>query len=140
MKENARTSAPPFGGSSLLVMFAVLVLTVFLLLTLTSVQADKRMAEASVEAVSSYYAADLQAEELFARIRAGELPAQVQKEENLYWYTCPVTDSQHLQVILRQEKNGWQVLCWKTVAVTDTDQAATLPVWDGTTVWEENDD
>ena len=140
MKENTRSSVPLFGGSSLLVIFAVLVLTVFLLLTLTSVQADKRLADASVQAVSSYYGADLQAEEIFARLRAGELPPQVSREENVFWYTCQITETQRLEVVLRQEEAGWQVLRWQAVAAADTDSPATLPVWNGQTVWEESND
>ena len=38
--------------------FAVLCLTVFALLSLTTVRADVRLADASVQAVSDYYAAD----------------------------------------------------------------------------------
>lgn len=136
MKENSRGSMPLFGGSSLLVIFAVLVLTVFLLLTLTSVQTDGRLADASVEAIQSFYAADLQAEEIFARLRAGEQPGQVQKEDDLYWYTCPVSENQRLDVVVRRTEEGWQVLRWKTVAA-DAESADTLPVWDGNTALEE---
>ena len=139
MRENSRGSVPLFGGSSLLVIFAVLVLTVFLLLTLTSVQTDMRLSDASIMAISDYYAADLQAEELFARLRAGDLPAQVQREDSLYWYTCPVTQTQRLDVVVCQTVDGWQVLRWKTVAA-DTESADTLPVWNGNAALEENYD
>ena len=139
MRENSRGSVPLFGGSSLLVIFAVLVLTVFLLLTLTSVQTDMRLSDASIAAISDYYAADLQAEEVFARLRAGELPAQVQREDSLYWYTCPVTQTQRLDVVVCQTEAGWQVLRWKTVAA-DTEPADTLPVWNGNAVLEGNYD
>ena len=137
MKEKNRVSIPLFGGTSLLVIFAVLVLTIFLLLTLTAVQADKRLSDASAQAVRSYYAADLQAEEIFARVRTGDIPPQVQKNANQYWYTCPVTDSQALEVLLQQEENGWQVLRWQTIACITTDTTTTLPVWDGQTQLEE---
>ena len=65
--------APPaLGGSSLLVAFAVLALTVFALLSLSTVQADVRLADASAQAVTDYYAADCQAQEILARLRNGE--------------------------------------------------------------------
>lgn len=65
--------APPaLGGSSLLVAFAVLALTVFALLSLSTVQADVRLADASVQAVTDYYAADVTAQEILARLRNGE--------------------------------------------------------------------
>lgn len=63
---------PALGGSSLLVAFAVLALTVFALLSLSTVQADVRLADASAQAVSDYYAADCEAQEILARLRSGE--------------------------------------------------------------------
>ena len=56
--DEKRFSAPIVGGSSLLVIFAVLCLTVFALLGLSTVQAGGRLSEASAEAVSAYYAGD----------------------------------------------------------------------------------
>ena len=139
MKENTQTSIPLFGGSSLLVIFAVLVLTVFLLLTLTSVQADQRLADASVQAVIDYYEADLQAEEIFAQLRSGAYPEQVQYANELYRYTCQISEAQNLDVVLRKTEEGWQVLRWKNVA-TDTESTAILPIWDGNTVLEVGND
>lgn len=87
--------APPaLGGSSLLVAFAVLALTVFALLSLSTVQADVRLADASAQAVEDYYAADCQAQEILARLRNGETvegvesitPTLTQKDrEQLGW-------------------------------------------------------
>ena len=54
-------SPPAIGGASLLAVFAVLCLTVFVLLSLTTVEADRRLAEAAAQAVTDYYAADCQA-------------------------------------------------------------------------------
>ena len=45
---NRRFTPPMVGGSSLLVIFAVLCLTIFTLLTLSTVQADTRLSEASI--------------------------------------------------------------------------------------------
>ena len=78
MKKQQRFSAPAIGGSSLLVIFACLCLTVFSMLSLSTVLAEKRMADASAEGIRSYYAADLQAERIFARLRAEETVDGVQ--------------------------------------------------------------
>ena len=69
-----RFSPPAVGGTSLLVVFAVLCLTVFALLSLATVRSDTKLADASQRAVEEYYAADLQAQEILARLRAGETP------------------------------------------------------------------
>ena len=80
-----RKNAPPaiVGGSSLIMVFAVLCLTVFTLLTLSTVQADRRLSEVTAEAVSAYYAADAEAERLFAELRSGTLPDSVRVHELL---------------------------------------------------------
>ena len=64
---------PPIGGASLLAAFAVLCLTVFALLSLSTVRADDRLGKATVQAVTDYYAADLEAQTILARLRNGEL-------------------------------------------------------------------
>ena len=46
-----RVAVPAIGGSSLLVIFAVLCLTVFALLSLSTVQAGDRLSDASADAV-----------------------------------------------------------------------------------------
>ncbi|MEG0780884.1 MAG: hypothetical protein RR426_09800, partial [Oscillospiraceae bacterium] len=67
-------SPPAVGGSSLLVIFAVLCLTVFSLLALSTVEANGRLSLAMAQSVEDYYAADCAAEEILSRLRAGEVP------------------------------------------------------------------
>jgi len=130
MKEKQRFSVPAIGGSSLLVIFAVLCLTVFALLSLSTVLAEKRIADASVQAVSAYYEADLEAEQIFARLRAEETVDGVQTDGEVFFYSCPVTEYQTLEVELRKETNGWEICRWQVIAhsrpISDD-----LHVWDG---------
>ena len=119
------------GVSSLLVIFAVLCLTVFAMLSMTTVQAEKRLADASVRAVADYYAADLEAEEIFARLRGGELPREVLRQGDRYAYLCPISEQQYLAVVLEKKEDGWNVLCWQAVAREDDTETETLPVWQG---------
>ena len=125
-------SAPIVGGTSLLVMFAVLCLTVFALLGLSAVQAGTRLSQATAQAVSAYYQADCQAEEIFARLRSGEVPANVTETNGIYSYTCPISDTQQLQVVLLEKTGEWTVLRWQaeSIAAWETDDELTL--WDGT--------
>ena len=126
-----RISPPAVGGCSLLVIFAVLCLTVLALLSLSTVQAEKRMADAAAEAVTDYYAADLQAQEVFARLRAGETVSGVQVEENLYRYSCIVSEHQILEVTLEKEGDTWRICRWQ-VRADPGEITETLPVWKGT--------
>ncbi len=125
-----RISAPAIGGSSLLVIFAVLCMTVFALLSLSTVQAEKRMADAAAEAVTDYYAADLQAQEVFARLRGGEKVSGVQVEGDLYRYCCAVSKHQILEVALEKEEDTWYVRRWQ-VRTDPEEISETLPVWNG---------
>lgn len=80
--------------SSLLVIFAVLCLTIFALLSLSTGRADGRLTEISAKSVREYYAADTKAEEILAELRNGNLPPEVEKDGDIYRYTCIVSDTQ----------------------------------------------
>ena len=93
-------SPPIIGGSSLLVIFALLTLCIFTLLSLSTVLSEKRLSDAAAQSVQDYYAADLLAEETFAKLRNGEISTD-----------CPAT-------ILRKHDN--------TVLFLDKDSASKL--------------
>jgi len=130
MKEQKGMSFPAIGGSSLLVIFAVLCLVVFSLLSLNTVLAEKRISEASAQATADWYAADLRAQEIFARLRAGEQVPGVEQTEARFVYSVPVSGYQILQVTLEKSSSGWEVISWKAVACPE-EVTETLPVWQG---------
>lgn len=113
--DRKQAAPPPLGGISLLVVFAVLCLTVFALLSLSTVMADTRLADAAAQAVEDYYAADVSAQETLARLRCGELPDGVTREDgNVYSYQCPISDTQSLSVEVRVEADGsYDILRWQ---------------------------
>ena len=131
MKKRERFSPPAVGASALLTAFAVLVLCVFALLSVSSVQAEARLSGASAENAAAYYAADLQAEEIFARLRSGQLPPEVECSENRYFYICPITTGQQLEVTLSLEDGTWEILQWQAVAGDIPPSDDTLQVWNG---------
>ena len=131
MDSNRRFTPRPVGGDSLLVVFAVLCLTVFALLSLSTVQADVRLANASVRAVSEYYAADRQAQEILARLRAGEFPEEITMEGDVYGYTCPISENRNLKVEVRLRGSEYTVLCWQSVPAEEWESDDTLELWDG---------
>lgn len=131
MKQKNSISIPAVGAGSLLAIFAVLCLTVFALMSLTTVQAEKRLADVSNHAVKAYYAADLQAEALFARLRAGEQPETISIQENQYTYQCAISDNQYLDVTLEKTDAGWRILRWQATARESTGKTDALPVWQG---------
>ena len=127
-----KLQAPMVGGSSLLVIFAVLCLTVFALLCISTVQADQRLADASINAVSAYYAADGEAEKILAQLRAGEMPEGVQQENGVYRFTVTVSQTQMLLVEASvSDAEHWTVNCWRTMSTTQSNADELLNVWTG---------
>ena len=111
---NKKTNVPaPVGGSSLLVIFSVLCLTVFSMLVLATVKADERLADASCESVKAYYKADCEAEEILAKLRLGMTVDHVIQKGNYYAYSCKVSDTQVLSVVVEIRGQEYQVHQWK---------------------------
>ncbi len=129
-----RNDAPPaVGGSSLLVIFVVLCLTAFAMLSLSAVQADGRLSEASADAVRAYYTADCEAEEILAQLRAGVVPEGVTVQGNRYQYECPVSETQTLFAEVEVKDGAYRVLRWQTKATAQWETEDRLQVWDGET-------
>lgn len=130
MKKQATFAPTAVGGSSLLVIFAVLCLTVFALLSLSSVQAERRLADAAVRSVTDYYEADLQAEAVFARLRSGENVDGVRETDGIFEFEVPISARQTLAVRLHREGEHWNILLWQVVTV-EGESDDTLDVWKG---------
>lgn len=130
-KREQRTPAPVVGGSSLLVIFAVLCLTVFSLLGLSTVQADGRLSDISARAVSDYYAADCRAEKILAQLRSGAVPDGVEQRDGIYYYECCISDTMELQVEVKLYGEDYKVLRWQAVSTTEWAANDDLSVWDG---------
>ena len=69
----------------------------------------------SAEAVMEYYAADYEAERILAQLRSGILPEGVVAEGDVYGYSCPVSETQCLQVSVQKVGEDWKVLRWMVV-------------------------
>ena len=134
-------SPPALGGSSLLVVFAVLALTVFALLSLSTVRADVRLGDAA-EAVSGYYEADCKAQEILARLRNGEVPVEAESHQEDSWhsplmirytYEIPISDTQELQVevLVNPADGSYSILRWQAAAVGAWEYDDSLDIWDG---------
>lgn len=130
MKERKDFAAPNIGGSSLLVIFAVLCLTVLALLSLSTVLAEQRLSDAYGQATARWYAADLEAQEIYAKLRSGEAVESVEQIDGQHIYSVTLSEHQTLRVTLENRNGSWEVISWQTLAhMEETDNA--LPVWRG---------
>lgn len=122
---------PAIGASSLLVIFAVLCLVVFALLSVATVQADIRLSGSMQAAVVGYYTADAQAEQILSQLRRGEIPAGVTQENGIYRYRCAVSGNQVLEVAVKITNDYYKILRWQLLPTGDWQPEDTLPVWQG---------
>ena len=147
MRERKKSSfsPPALGGASLLVIFAVLALTIFALLSLATVRADGRLSEASAQSVRDYYAADGKAQAVLAWLRTGEGEPDVPEtftistsiseygghSETVHSFAVPISETQELQVEVRVDgENDWEVLRWQAVPAGDWEADEGMDLWD----------
>ena len=145
MREQKKSSfsPPALGGASLLVIFAVLALTIFALLSLSTVRAHGRLSEASAQAVQDYYAADCKAQECLARLRTGEdaqdmgvitisttISDYSNRRGTIYYYTVPISDTQELQVAVRVNGTDYEVLRWQAAPIGEWETDDGMELWD----------
>lgn len=133
MRETNRGSITGVGISSLMVIFAVLCLTVFTLLTVSSAQAEGRLSDRAAASVLGYYRADLEAEQTLAQLRAGEKPTHVQQKNGIFYYEQPISDTQLLVVEVMVEGGEYHILRWQAVSTAGWQVDDRLPVWSGET-------
>lgn len=125
MKKITRFSPPAVGGCSLMVIFAVLAMCVFAILSVTTAQAEARMSEAAAQSVADYYAADLRAEKQFASLR------ETKTEPGNYDFTDNISETRQLLVTVHFDGNVWEVLRWQTIDREKLQFQQTLSLWDG---------
>ncbi len=124
-----REIRPIVGLISLIVIGTVLCMTILALLGISGANASDRMAREAAEAAEKYYAADKEAEIIFAEIRSGKIPEGVKVENGEYSYVLTVSDIQKLYVTVRSSEGGWTVLRWQTVSEVGYDEK--IDLWDG---------
>lgn len=135
MAEKRKFSPPVVGGSSLLVIFAVLCLVIFALLSLSTVSADVRLAEKSRDFVTEYYAADGKAEEILAQLRSGKMPEGVSAKETeggpLCRYQCEISSTQALSVEVLVTDSDYEIHRWQVVSTEKFEPDDSISVWNG---------
>lgn len=130
------------GAVSLVMIFCVLCMAVFSVLTLATAVREQGLTELTARRAAEYYEADRQAVELLsALLTEGPAPdmgvdwsVTRGEEGSLVEFTIPVGEEQGLEVraLLRQDAAGWEILRWRTVYTGDWEANETIEIWDGT--------
>ena len=130
------------GAVSLVMIFCVLCLAVFAVLTLATAERERGLSELSAQRAAEYYEADRRAVEIAAALAAGETPDDVSVESAVSTgpsgtvreasFTLPAGGDLLLEVRLEIDEGGKiSVLCWRTVYAGDWDVDDTITLWDG---------
>ena len=127
------------GGSSLLVIFAVLVLTVLAVMGISAVTAETRLVQQTGQAIEDYYEADCQAEMVLAALRQGDVPGNVEERDGVYWYTCKISQYRNLEAAVSVTDDGFMIRRWQTVAADTWEPDERMQVWDGEVILEEKE-
>lgn len=133
------------GAVSLVMIFCVLCLAVFAVLTLATADRERNLAELTARSAAEYYAADCQAVQIVAALRDGDaVPADVEIRHILSEYsdgaveeaefTVPINDDLALDIAVRlrdQSGETCEVLRWQTVYTGPWEIDESMDIWDG---------
>ncbi|MCL2220926.1 MAG: hypothetical protein FWC20_01445 [Oscillospiraceae bacterium] len=131
------------GSASIVLVFAVLCLTVFSLITLVVASNDKALVDAEVRLVVGYYEADALAERVLADLLIAEkLPSSLHGVEiNTMWneelgietvyFYCHISEIKVLHVHLAFFEDTFRVLSWRMSSIDDWEYNPGLNVWIG---------
>lgn len=122
----------------MLMIFAVLCLVVFALLSLSTMQADTALSQRSAQAVKDYYEADREAESILAQLRKGQVPHNVEQTveadgTRLCSYAVPASDTQELRVQVELSEDGihYNIVEWQLVSTALWEAEEKIPVYTG---------
>jgi len=131
------------GSASIVLVFAVLCLTVFTLITFIVAGNDRTLVDSEARLVIGFYEADARAEQIVAEIlAAGEIPESVNGVEigtfwdfeldaDIVYFSSKVSDQRSLFVRLALQEGSFDILSWR---MNDTDEWEfddKLNVWPG---------
>ena len=123
------------GAVSLVMIFCVLCLVVFTVLTLSTAVREQQLSELTAERAGAYYEADAKAVETVVALRRGENPPEVQITQAdgaaLAEFSVPAGGDQALEVAVRLTDTDCEILRWQTVYTGSWELDNTIEVWDG---------
>ena len=146
MSSRAQGARIHVGSASIVAIFAVLCLTVFAVLTLSTAVSEQRLAEKSAQAVEDYYKADLKCAQIAqgfydaapagaqaVEMHAAQTGAQVfaQGEARYVAFSQAIDAQQQLDVMLLIQDGQVRVLRWQAAFIGQWVPQDDLPVWDG---------
>lgn len=141
MQNERKSSGINIGSASIIMVFSVLCLTVFAVLSLITANSEYKLAVKSTDVIRNYYAADTAATEKLAVIseasdaqsKAEELGIDCENDGGalLLSFEEKVTDTQALSVKVTYGAGAFSVNEWKLISTDEWDADAGFDLWDG---------
>lgn len=129
------------GSASLILIFSVLCLTVFALLTLSESNREKALTEKFASSVENYYSADSAAVEVARKLHTAVDNGEILSEINnipiysdgngTFSYFCPIDDNRSIAVKLRNVNGEFEIIAWNETDTENWVPDEQLNVWMG---------
>ena len=131
------------GSASIVLVFAVLCLTIFSLITYVVAGNEKALTDAKAELVTGYYEADAAAELILADILEADVLPEVIRGVNIYtgwnkdlgvettYFHYPVSDIKALYVNLLILGDSVDILSWRMYDTDEWEIDDSINVWTG---------
>lgn len=120
------------GAVSLVMIFCVLCLVVFSVLTLATADREYRLSEMTAQSAADYYRADYEATVIAAALRNGtNLDAEIYWEGDTASFRLPIGDSLSLDVAVSVSGGTCEILRWQTVYSGSWEPDEYLNLWTG---------
>ena len=120
------------GAVSLVMIFCVLCLSVFSVLTLATADRERRLSEMTARNAEEYYRADHDATVIIAALRNGTDPGiEIDWDGDTASFLLPIGDSLGLDVAVSVRGGACEILRWHTVYTGDWEPDEFLNLWDG---------
>jgi len=128
------------GSASIILVFAVLCLTIFSLITYVVAGNDRVLVDAKVNLVTGYYQADAAAERvIFNLFDSGEAPGSVEIHHgfdetlntDVTFFSYPISDTKSLFVSLLLHDDSYDILSWRMYNTDEWEYDGSLNIWTG---------
>ena len=121
------------GALSLVMIFCVLCLSVFSVLTLATADREARLSEMTARSVEEYYRADYDATVIVAALCSGTNPdVEIDWDGDTASFLLPIGESLGLDVAVSVHGGTCEILRWQTVYTGNWEPDTHLGLWDGT--------
>ena len=120
------------GAVSLVMIFCVLCLVIFSMLTLATAEREYRLSEMTARNAEEYYRADYEATVIVAALRKGASPdAEIAWDGDTASFLLPMGESLGLEVAVSARGGRYEILRWHTVYTGVWEPDTFLDLWEG---------